>query len=227
MARYLIIGGSSGIGKALTKRLLAENHEVFILSRTDPLIPNANYFSCDVTKDKFPQLEGAFDGLVYCPGSINLKPFNQLTVEDFQKDFEVNCIGAVKVVNFYLPLLNRAHAASILFFSSVAVKKGMAFHASIAAAKGALEAMACSLAAEFSPKIRVNCIAPSLTETPLSKSLMRRRAVLEERHPLKRLGNPDDIAAMAIFLLSKESAWITGQVIGVDGGLSTLSVFSQ
>ncbi len=225
MARYLVVGGSSGIGNALAKQLLAKEHDVFILSRTDPLIPEATHLSCDVTKDSFPELEGPLNGLVYCPGSINLKPLRKLTIEDFQSDFEINCLGAVRAVKTYLPLLQGGHAASVVFFSTVAVQRGMAFHASIAAAKGAIEGMARSLAAELAPEIRVNCIAPSLTETPLSKPLMRGREALEQRHPLKRLGEPCDIAAMAAFLLSEEASWITGQVIGVDGGLSTLSVF--
>ena len=224
MARYLIVGGGSGIGEALTKRLLVNDHEVYILCRTDPSIPEATYLSCDVTKDSFPEIEGVLNGLVYCPGSINLKPLPQLTIEDFQRDFEINCLGAVRAVKAYLPLLQGGHAASMLFFSTVAVRRGMAFHASIAAAKGAVEGMARSLAAELSPEVRVNCIAPSLTETPLSKPLMRGRDALEQRHPLKRLGKPDDIAAMAAFLLSEEASWITGQVIGVDAGLSSLSV---
>ena len=225
MARYLIVGGGSGIGEALTRQLLAKNHEVYILCRTDPSIPEATHLSCDVTKDSFPEIEGVLNGLVYCPGSINLKPLPQLTIEDFQRDFEINCLGAVKTVKAYLSHLQGGHAASMLFFSTVAVRRGMAFHASIAAAKGAVEGMARSLAAELSPEVRVNCIARSLTETPLSKPLMRGRDALEQRHPLKRLGKPDDIAAMAAFLLNEESSWITGQVIGVDGGLSTLSVF--
>jgi len=225
MARYLIIGGGSGIGEALTKRLLAKDHEIYILCRNDPSIPEATYLSFDVTQDPFPKIEGNLNGLAYCPGSINLKPMLQLTIEDFQRDFEINCLGAVRAVKAYLPLLKGGHSASMLFFSTVAVQRGMAFHASIAAAKGAVEGMARSLAAELSPQVRVNCIAPSLTETPLSEFLMRGRDVVEQRHPLKRLGKPDDIAAMAAFLLSEESSWITGQVFGVDGGLSTLSVF--
>ncbi len=225
MARYLIVGGGSGIGEALTKRLLAKDHEVYILCRNDPSIPEAIHLRCDVTQDSFPEIEGVLNGLVYCPGSINLKPMLQLTIEDFQRDFEINCLGAVRAVKAYLPLLKGGHSASMLFFSSVAVQRGMAFHASIAAAKGAVEGMARSLAAELSPQVRVNCIAPSLTKTPLSKSLMRGRDLVKQRHPLKRLGKPDDIAAMAAFLLSEESSWITGQVFGVDGGLSTLSVF--
>ena len=225
MARYLIIGGSSGIGKALAKQLLEKNHDVFILCRTDPLIAKATYLSCDVTKGPFPTLDVPLNGFAYCPGSINLKPFRQLTIDDFENDFKINLLGAIRIVKEYFPLLQGGHAASIVFFSTVAVQRGMAFHTSIAAAKGAVEGMTRSLAAEFSPEIRVNCIAPSLTETPLSNSLMRGRDALEQRHPLKRLGKVDDIAAMAAFLLSKEASWITGQVIGVDGGLSTLSVF--
>lgn len=225
MGRFLIVGGSSGIGKALTKKLLAEDHEVFVLCRNDPSIPGATYLRCDVTKDHFPEIKGVLNGLVYCPGTINLKPLPQLTIQDFQSDFEINCLGAVRTVNTYLSKLQGGHAASMLFFSTVAVQRGMAFHASIAAAKGAVEGLARSLAAELSPEVRVNCIAPSLTETPLSKPLMRGRDTIERRHPLKRLGKPEDIAAMAAFLLNEESSWITGQVFGIDGGLSTLSIF--
>lgn len=171
MARHLIVGGSSGIGEALTKRLIAKDHEVFILCRTDPSIPEATHLSCDVTKDSFPDIESALNVLVYCPGSINLKPLLQLTIEDFQRDFEMNCLGAVRAVKSYLPLLQGGHPASMLFFSTVAVRRGMTFHTSIAAAKGDVEGMARSLAAELSPEVRVNCIAPSLTEPPPFKAL--------------------------------------------------------
>jgi len=222
MARYLIIGGSSGIGEAIAKRLLLDDHEVIILCRKDPLIPNAKYLECDVTKDSFPKIEGALNGFVYCPGSINLKPISQLTIEDFQNDFNINLLGAVRALKAYLSQLKGEHLSSMLFFSTVAVKKGMAYHTSVAAAKGAVEGMARSLAAELAPFVRVNCIAPSLTKTPLSQSLMRSKDSIKEKHPLKRLGKPEDIAAMAAFLLTEESSWITGQVIGVDGGLSTL-----
>ncbi|MEC7839080.1 MAG: SDR family oxidoreductase [Chlamydiota bacterium] len=225
MARYLIVGGSSGIGEALATKLITNNHEVIILSRSEPLLPGATYMACDVTQDPLPEIEGILNGLVYCPGSINLKPLRQLTEEDFRHDFEVNCLGAVKVVLSYLPLLQGGHPSSMVFYSTVAVQRGMAFHTSIAAAKGAIEGMTRSLASELSPEVRVNCIAPSLTETPLSQKLMRGRDALEKRHPLKRLGKADDIAAMTAFLLSEDASWITGQIIGVDGGMSSLSVF--
>lgn len=225
MGNYAIIGGSSGIGKALALQLIAKNHRVTVICRKNPAIANTDFLYCDVTKDSFPEIADTLDGLAYCPGTITLKPFHQLTVDDFQRDFEINCLGAAKSIKAYLPQLQKGDAASILLFSSVAVGRGMAFHSSIAAAKGAVEGMTRSLAAELSPKVRVNSIAPSLTETPLSAPLMRTKETIEKRHPLKRLGKADDIAAMAAFLLSDESSWITGQVIGVDGGLSTLAVF--
>lgn len=225
MARYIVIGGSSGIGESLLQQLVSKGHEVFALCRSEVSTSGVTYFTCEVSTGSFPELEGPIHGLVYCPGSINLKPLRQLKVEDFQKDFEVNCLGAVKAVKAYLPLLKSSQNASLVFFSTVAVQRGMAFHASVAAAKGAVEGMSRSLAAELAPEIRVNCIAPSLTETPLSKALIKGRDTLEQRHPLKRLGQPGDIASMAAFLLSEEASWITGQVIGVDGGLAALSVF--
>lgn len=225
MARYLIVGGSSGVGKELVQQLLVQNHEVVVICRNEPEVDGITYFPWDVADGVPPQIEGSLNGIVYCPGTINLKPLKQLSVDDFRHDFEINCIGAVAVIKAYLPLLESKPASSIVLFSTVAVQRGMAFHASVAAAKGAVEGVTRSLAAELAPKIRVNCIAPSLTETPLAKALLKGRDVIEKRHPLKRLGEASDIASLTKFLLSQEASWVTGQVIGVDGGLSTLSVF--
>lgn len=225
MGHFLIVGGNSGIGAELSKRLLNQQNQVTILSRQERPIEGAQFMLCDVTQNQFPDLQDPLQGLVYCPGTINLKPLRQLSDEDLKHDFEVNCLGAFKVIKHYLPLLESEAKASIVLFSTVAVQRGMAFHTSIAAAKGAVEGMTRSLAAELAPKIRINCIAPSLTQTPLSESLMKSKDVLEKRHPLKRLGTVEDMASMAQFLLSEESGWITGQVMGIDGGLSTLSAF--
>jgi NAD(P)-dependent dehydrogenase (short-subunit alcohol dehydrogenase family) len=167
------------------------------------------------------------DGVVYCPGSINLKPFHRITDQEFIEEFNLNVLGAVRVVRTVLPLLKNSSQSSIVFFSTIAVQQGMPFHASIATAKGALEGLTRSLAAEYAPKIRVNCIAPSLTNTPLASRLLstdEKKKASDERHPLKRIGEPEDLANLAAFLLSPQSSWITGQVIHVDGGLSSIRV---
>lgn len=224
---FLIVGGSSGIGLALAKQLLAGGHTVTIATRTAASLAGANAIRFDALKDELP-LSGLGDqlhGIAYCPGSINLKPFHRLTDQDFLDDFQLNVLGAVKTVRATLPLLKNSGDASVVFFSTVAVGQGMSFHASVAASKGALEGLTRSLAAELAPKIRVNAIAPSLTNTPLASKLLASEDKVKasnERHPLKRIGEADDIAAMARFLLTAEGSWISGQVIGVDGGLSSL-----
>lgn len=228
MANYLIIGCSSGIGAAISKRLIQNGETVYGLSRRTPDHNGlAEHKVADVLSNEFPDISNwpAMDGLVYAPGSINLKPFNRLTEQDFNNDFKVNVLGAVQSLQKALPLLKQAELASVLLFSTVAVQRGMPFHASVAAAKGAVEGLTRSLAAEWAPKIRVNAIAPSLTETPLASMLLNTDAKKQssaDRHPLKRIGTDHDIASAAIWLLSKESSWVTGQVIHVDGGLSAI-----
>ena len=173
-------------------------------------------------------LPDSLDGLVYCPGSITLKPFHRLTAGDFSRDFQINCLAAAMVIQQALPALKAAEHASVVMFSTVAVAQGMPFHASVASAKGAVEGLTRSLAAELAPKIRVNAIAPSLTDTPLAQSLLNNEAKREasaKRHPLQRVGSPRETAALAAFLLSREAAFITGQVMRPDGGLSTLRTF--
>lgn len=199
MKNYLIIGASSGIGKALTEVLKSKAHNVITASRHDADI------IFDVTQDTFDihQLPPELDGLVYCPGTINLKPFARLTDQDFKDDFEINVLGAIKIIRSVLPILKIAEQSSIVLFSTVAVNQGMPFHASVSASKGALEGLTKSMAAEFSPKIRVNCIAPSLTDTPLASKLLsseEKKKASGDRHPLKRVGEAIDIARMADFL---------------------------
>jgi NAD(P)-dependent dehydrogenase (short-subunit alcohol dehydrogenase family) len=228
--KYLVIGGSSGIGKLLVEKL-STTSEVYASFHQHQLESSKNvyYFSYDASSDKDLSLEtDLLDGMVYCPGTINLKPFHRLTIDDFIKDFEVNLLGAVKVIQNVLPLLKKSESASIVLFSTVAVQQGMGFHSSVAASKGAIEGLARALAAELAPKIRVNVIAPSIVDTPLASRLLNTEEKVkasEKRHPLQKIGSADDIAAMAKFLLSDDASWITGQVMKVDGGISSIKIF--
>jgi NAD(P)-dependent dehydrogenase (short-subunit alcohol dehydrogenase family) len=210
----VIIGGSHGISQSLVE-LLQDDSNLFCFSRTTGL---------DVLKDELPpDLPDVIDGVVYAPGSINLRPFHLLKIQDFEQDFQINALGAVKILQKLYPRLKKSEAASVVLFSTVAVEKGMNFHTSIAMAKGAVEGLTRSLAVEWSPKIRVNAIAPSLVDTPLASKITANPKALEatiEKHPLKRIGAASDIAEMAAFLLSPKSSWLTGQVLHVDGGLS-------
>ncbi|MCM4159024.1 oxidoreductase [Antarcticibacterium sp. W02-3] len=226
----LIIGGSGGIGLEIAKILAPENN-VIIASRSKGNLEELDvaYHSFDVLKDDIKDLDlpDSIDGLVYCPGSINLKPFKMLKIEAFEEEMNLNFFSLVKVVQGLLPHLKNADSPGLIFFSTVAVQKGMPFHTSVAAAKGAIEGFARSLAAEYAPTFRVNVIAPSLTDTPLAGKLLSsedKRTKMAERHPLQRIGSAKDIANMAEFLLSSKSSWMTGQVLGVDGGLSSLNM---
>lgn len=231
MNTYLIVGGTSGIGLETTK-LLSNDNRVIVLSREKRNLDGLNsveFISADVTKpiDELPQISEPIGGIVYCPGTINLKPLKSFKIEDFQNDFEVNLLGAVKVINKYFNNLKEAGKSSIVLFSTVAVQTGMPYHASIASAKGAVEGLTRTLAAEFAPYIRVNCIAPSITNTPLAEKLLNNESKLkasEDRHPLKRIGNAKEIAETTAFLLSDSASFITGQIIKVDGGLSSVKI---
>lgn len=229
MKNILLIGGSYGIGQALANRL-SEANNVHIASRSSEHISEAiTYHTFDVMEDEIATLKlpDAIDGLAFCPGSINLRPFPALKLEEFEQDMQLNFFSLVKVVKALIPKLIHADQASLVFFSTVAVKVGMPYHTSVAAAKGAIEGFAKALAAEYAPSFRVNVIAPSLTDTPLASKLLssdEKKERMSNRHPLKRIGTVDDIAAVAQFLLSDDSSWMTGQVIGIDGGMSTLQV---
>ena len=223
----LLIGGSSGIGLA-TAKLLTESHEVYIASRSSVSLTglDIHHLPFDVTTDDLSTLDlpAELSGLVYCPGSINLRPFKGLKPEAFEADFQINVMGFVKSLQAVLPKLTTN--SSVVLYSTVAVKVGMPFHASVAASKGALEGLGKSLAAELAPKTRVNVIAPSITNTPLADRFLNNEAKMEksaQRHPLKRVGEASDIAAMTRFLLSEDSSWMTGQILGLDGGMSTLN----
>ncbi len=229
-----VVGGSSGIGLDIVKRLAADGHEVFVGSRSDRSligIDSVHHIPIDVTAESMPleSLPESLQGIVYCPGSITLKPFQRLTTDDFLEDFNLNLLGAVKVIQSSLKRLRKSpEGASIILFSTVAVKIGMPFHASTASAKAAVEGFARSLAAEFAPRIRVNVIAPSLTDTPLAENLLsseQKRQGSADRHPLKRIGTSQEVAQMAVHLLSDDGSWMTGQVFHVDGGMSSIRVF--
>jgi NAD(P)-dependent dehydrogenase (short-subunit alcohol dehydrogenase family) len=230
MKNILLIGGSYGIGLAIAKEI-QNNNNVFVASRTSEELANLNvtHIPFDASSDTLDtsKLPEVIDGLVYLPGSINLRPFKGLKIEVFENDLQINFIGLVKVIQAVLPNLTASNQSSIVLFSSVAVSMGMPFHTSVAASKGAIEGFAKALAAEYAPKIRVNVIAPSLTDTPLADKFLNNDVKKEkssERHPLKRFGQPEDIAQMATFLLSDKSNWMSGQILHVDGGMSTLLV---
>lgn len=229
---YLIIGGSSGIGKSVVERLLTQGHSVTVWARRDKPDYDAgdpDYVQVDVTED-LPQdlrVPEEIDGVFYAPGSIQLAPFRGLKPDAFQEDFNVNVLGAVRVLQKVLPKISDGHGASVVLVSTVAATIGMNFHASIATAKAGVEGLARSLAAELAPKsVRVNVIAPSLTDTPLASKLLdndKKRERSAERHPLKRVGTVDDMAEAVLYLLSPGSGWVTGQVLGIDGGMARIS----
>ncbi|RZS90676.1 SDR family NAD(P)-dependent oxidoreductase [Aquimarina brevivitae] len=226
----LLIGGSHGIGFEIAMKLYKE-HNIYIASRTSENLGNIDvtHINYDASTDEIDttDLPDTIDGFVYCPGSINLKPFKMLSPKAFEEDMNINFMFLIKIVHDLLPKLKNSKQASLVFFSTVAVKVGMPFHTSIAAAKGAIEGFAKALAAEYAPQFRVNVIAPSLTDTPLAERLLgndKKKEKMDERHPLKRVGEAEDIANVAKFLLSDESSWITGQILGVDGGMSTLNI---
>jgi NAD(P)-dependent dehydrogenase (short-subunit alcohol dehydrogenase family) len=221
----VIIGGNSGIGKSVVEKLESQGANVFAYSKSGAIGK-----MLDITEN-FDIIEGLperIDGLVYCPGTINLKPFHRFTIEDFKDDYQVNVLGAVRVLQACMKGLKKSGSASVIFYSTVAVSVGLSFHSSISSAKGALEGLAKSLAAEWAPsKIRVNVIAPSLTDTPLASNLLgndEKREASNRRHPLGRYGQPEDISSSTIFLLSEESSWMTGQVLHLDGGISSIKV---
>ena len=232
MASILVIGGSSGMGYELSNKLANEGHNVLATYHQNPVSSenkNLQYHSLNVLDEEIDLsfLPDQLDGLVYCPGSVNLKPFHRIKPEAFASDYELQVIGAVKTIQAALPRLRKSNHSSIVLFSTVAVQSGFNFHSQVSASKGAIEGLMRALAAEFAPRIRVNCVAPSLTDTSLAQKLINteeKRAQNAQRHPLKRIGTPADMAEAVTFLLSEKSSWITGQVLHVDGGISALKV---
>jgi NAD(P)-dependent dehydrogenase (short-subunit alcohol dehydrogenase family) len=232
---FIVIGGSKGIGFEISRQLSEKQYTVIVISRLPGEVnglSGVRHISVDVTREAIPRssLPEKIQGIAYCPGSIRLLPFHRLSTEDFMEDMRINLLGAVTSIQACLPGLRKAEdkPGSIVLFSTVAVNTGMPFHASVASAKGAIEGLTRSLAAELAPRIRVNAVAPSLTETPLSEALLsdeKKREVSAQRHPLKRIGSADDAAAAAVFLLDRASSWMTGQVLSVDGGMGALRTF--
>jgi NAD(P)-dependent dehydrogenase (short-subunit alcohol dehydrogenase family) len=227
MRKVIIVGGSKGIGKAIINSLV-DSHIIYNISRTSPEISHNNltHYTCDVLENNLPEIAEA-DSLVYCPGSINLKPISRLSIDDFKSDFKINVLGAVKNIQKYLPVLKNGENPSILLFSTVASKLGMPFHASIATAKSGIEGLVKSLGAELAPTIRINAIAPTVTDTELASKLLRNDKMIEnitQRHPLKKFLNPEEVADMADFLLSSKSASISGQVFEMDCGIVTFKI---
>jgi NAD(P)-dependent dehydrogenase (short-subunit alcohol dehydrogenase family) len=229
MKKYLVIGCSSGIGRAIFNSL-AKGHQVTgTYYKNQPQNPPSNssihYLNVLDEDLDFSFIPEKLDGLIYCPGSIHLKPFHRFKEEDFIKDYQLQLIGAVKVIQACLAALKKSEQASIVLFSTVAVQNGFSFHSLVSSNKGAIEGLTRALSAELAPKIRVNCIAPSITDTPLAQSILstpEKREANAQRHPLKAIGSPDDIANAALFLLGEESKWMTGQILHLDGGIGTI-----
>ena len=232
MSTILIIGASSGIGQQLASTLSTAGQQVVGTYHSHPLTSDSaqiTYHHCNILDEQpdFSYIPEALDGLVFCPGSIVLKPFHRIKPEDFIDDYRLQVIGAIKTIQAALPALKKGNYPSIVLFSTAAVQTGLNFHSLVSASKGAIEGMTRALAAELAPTIRVNCIAPSLTDTPMAANLLNteeKRMANAQRHPLRRIGTTSDIASMAEFLLSEKSGWITGQVMHVDGGISRLKV---
>lgn len=227
MSNIVVVGGSKGIGQAIVNSLVEKN-KIFNISRSAPLQSHANltHYNCDILSDDLPDLD-AIDTLIYCPGSINLKPISRLKLDDFRDDFEINVVGAVKAIQHYLPKIKNGKNPSILLFSTVATKLGMPFHASVAAAKSGVEGITKSLGAELAPTIRVNAIAPTVTDTDLASKLLRNERMIEnitDRHPLKKFLKPQEVADLATFLISEKANSISGQIFELDCGIVNFKI---
>ena len=233
-AKYLIFGATGAIGSNLANQLYESKQAIHLVARNEEEVKslskklNCSYSVVDVLEnnfiDKIRSEITEIKGIAYCVGSIDLKPLRMVNENDFQKCMKLNLYSAIEIIKAYQDSLKN-NKGSIILFSTVAAKRGFANHSIIASTKAAIEGLAISLAAEFAPNIRVNCIAPSLTNSKISKPLLKNTIMAEgiaKAHPMKRIGEGKDAAAMAKFLLTEESSWITGQIIGVDGGRSSI-----
>ena len=235
--KKLILGASGSIGSSLAKKLVESGDQVHLAGREEVSLSslaselNSSFTTCDVIEENFCEKilndlkDEPIDGLAFCIGSIDLKPLKLTKKSDFMKSFNLNLVSATEVIRSLADNLKK-NKGSIVLFSTVAVKQGFPNHAIVSSAKGAIEGLTLALAAEFAPNVRVNCIAPSLTNSKMSNFLLKNEKVAEgiaKMHPLKRIGEGSDTASVARFLLTKESSWITGQIVGVDGGRSSVA----
>ena len=233
-AKYLIFGATGSIGSNLANQLYNSKYDFHLVSRNEEELKSLSerlkcaYTVADVLESNFIEKVKSeiseIKGIAYCVGSIDLKPFKMVKEDDFQKCMKLNLYSAVEIIKSYQDSLKK-NKGSIILFSTVAVQRGFANHSIIASTKAAVEGLTISLAAEFAPDIRVNCIAPSLTNSKISQNILKNTIMAEsiaKAHPMKRIGEGKDAAAMAKFLLTEESSWITGQIIGVDGGRSSI-----
>lgn len=225
MKTLVIIGGSKGIGRAIINSL-QDTYSIINISRTGiETTTNITHHTLNVLEDQLPDID-AINALVYCPGSINLKALTRLELDDFKNDFNINVLGAIKTIKHYEKALIQGQG-SVVLFSSVATQMGMPFHASIATSKAALEGLTKSLAAEYATKIRFNIIAPTITDTPLAARLLRndkQRETMNERHPLKSILDPKEVAALTKYLLSSDAKSISGQTFPIDAGITSLKL---
>ena len=237
--KILVFGGSGSIGKALAFKLKEMNYSPIILSRNEDELKNisneikCDYRVCDVLNiDRIKEISDEFKdiihGIAYCVGSINLKPLKNTNDDDFLNSFKINTLGAINVIKLNQETLSK-NKGSILLYSTIAVKQGFTNHTVVSTAKGALEGLTLSLAAEFAPKIRVNCIAPSLTDSKMTQNIISNVSIkkaIENMHPIPKIGSGDDFSDIGSFLLSDKNSWITGQIFHIDGGRSTLRIKS-
>lgn len=225
---YLFAGASSAIAKSCAQLLQNKGHVVTGFSRGNPDFLYDRFFEVESYRtENLPELDGTVDGIVYFPGSINLKPFHRITRDELLNEFEINVVGATEIIKKYLPLLKQSPNASIVLISSVAATAGMPFHTSVSISKAGIEGLTRALAAELAPAVRVNCVAPSLVSTPLAERFLNtaeKELASKNRNPLKKVGKPEDIAAMISYLLSEDAGWISGQTFSVDGGMNNLRV---
>lgn len=225
---YLFAGASSAIAKSCAQLLQNKGHVVTGFSRGNPDFSYDRFFEVESYRtENLPELVEPVDGIVYFPGSINLKPFHRITRDELLNEFEINVVGATEVIKKYLPLLKQSPNASIVLISSVAATAGMPFHASVSISKAGIEGLTRALAAELAPAVRVNCVAPSLVNTPLAERFLNtaeKELASKNRNPLKKVGKPEDIASMISYLLSEDAGWISGQTFSVDGGMNNLRV---